>query len=246
MDNVLGVKLDNISRQEALEKTVELIKCDGCEPKSIYFLNLDCLFKAQKDEKYRTILNRADMVLSDGIGLKIAMRLFRKKLQDNCNGTDFSPLVFRVAAENRYRVFLLGGKNGVAQAAAGTLKKKFPHLQICGVHPGYDLFNDSVVEKINHSNADILFVGMGAPLQEKWIDENRSRLNVRISIGVGGLFDYLSRKVARAPYIIRALKIEWLWRVLMEPKRLWKRYFVDGLSFLLIILMRRHEFKLPL
>ena len=243
MEGILGVKLNNISREEALKKVVGFIGYRKGEVKSVYFLNMDCLFKAQKDERYRSILNRADMVLSDGIGLKVVMQLFNKKLHDNCNGTDFSPLIFSVAEKNQYRIFLLGGKEGVAETAAMTLKKKFPNLCICGVHHGYDVMDDVLVERINRSQADILFVGMGAPVQEKWIDNNKGRLNVRLSIGVGGLFDYWAGNIIRAPYFIRLLKLEWLWRVLMEPKRLWKRYFVDGLYFLLTLLVNHKELK---
>ena len=225
---VLGAGYNNVEFSNAVNVVDEFLQ----KPikKSVFFLNADYLYKAQKDAEYRNILNSNDLVLPDGIGLKIISAFLGSKMLDNCNGTDFSPVVLGLAARKGLSVYFLGSKEGVACKAAELAVKQFPGLKIAGVNSGYFDNNGEVIARVNASGADILLVGMGAPLQEKWIHKYRSELNPRLCMAVGAYFDFLSGYIPRAPKILICIHLEWLWRVLVEPRRMIKRYFVDGVS----------------
>jgi exopolysaccharide biosynthesis WecB/TagA/CpsF family protein len=143
------------------------------------------------------------------------------------------------ASEKGYKIFFLGGKEGIAPKAAENIKKRISNIQIVGTHSGYTIQSDEVVDQINRSGADILFVAMGVPMQEKWIMHNRERLTSGLCLGVGALLDYLSDYKPRAPLLMRRLYIEWLWRVFIEPQRMVKRYLIDGAGFLFYLLFLR-------
>jgi N-acetylglucosaminyldiphosphoundecaprenol N-acetyl-beta-D-mannosaminyltransferase len=236
---ILGVNYDNITLAEALDRACSLLRDNN--KSNIFFLNADCLYKAQKDSSYREILNSADLVLPDGIGLRLATKMLGGRMKDNCNGTDFSPLFMQRAAKEGYKIFFLGGKDGVAEKAAENIRKKIPGIQIVGVHFGYFDNDGLLINTINNSRADILFVSLGVPFQEKWIYKNRNALNPKVCLGVGALLDYLSERIARAPKLMRAVHLEWLWRIGVEPKRMFKRYIIDGLKFFGIILKQKYN-----
>jgi N-acetylglucosaminyldiphosphoundecaprenol N-acetyl-beta-D-mannosaminyltransferase len=176
------------------------------------------------------------LVLPDGVGLKIISWIFGGKIKENCNGTDFSPKLMEEAAKEGYKIFLLGSKDGIAQKASENIKKTIPNLKIVGTSSGYFNNDEEVIQKINTSGADILFVAMGVPLQEKWIARNRDRLNPKLCLGVGALFDYLSGSTPRAPLPMRRMHLEWLWRIFIEPKRMFKRYIIDGSKLFWIVM----------
>jgi N-acetylglucosaminyldiphosphoundecaprenol N-acetyl-beta-D-mannosaminyltransferase len=238
-----NTRFDNLTFSEALEKALSLL--DGPSKGNLFFLNIDCLYKATRDLEYQTILNSAELVLPDGVGLSLSARLWGGRLRENCCGTDFCPELLRRAADGGYRVFLLGGLEGVAQRAAETFKTTYPKLQIVGTQNGYFQSDQAVIERINGSGADILLVAMGAPLQEKWIARNRDRLHPRLCLGVGALLDNWSGRIRRAPALVRKLRIEWLWRIFMEPGRLWKRYLVDDATFLVYLVKKRLSVERP-
>ena len=223
--------------KESLDKIGVFLRTDTKH--TLFFLNADCLRQTQRDRHYLNILNSADLVLSDGIGLRFATWLFGGRMKDNCNGTDLSPLIMKEAAKQGLRVFFLGGKEGIAEKAADNIKNKVSGIQIVGVHSGYFEDDDEVINKINLSGADILFVAMGVPLQEKWITKNRDKLNSKLCLGVGALFDYLSEHIRRAPKIMINLHLEWLWRIFIEPRRMFKRYILDGLGFFIYLIFYR-------
>lgn len=231
--NILGVLFDNLKMSDALNAALSLLAAG--KKANIFFVNSDCLHKAINDQDYKNILNTSELVLPDGIGFKVASGIFGCKIRDNCNGSDFSPLFMQKAGDKGCSVFLLGGRDGVAERAGRHISKMSRNLRIAGSHCGYFSDDTSVIEKINSSGADILFVAMGAPLQEKWISRNRERLDPRICVGVGALFDYLSGTVPRAPKAMRNLRLEWLWRMLIEPRRMFKRYVIDGAKLFLFI-----------
>ena len=233
----LNVKYNNITLETAIEQALSLV--ENQNKANVFFLNIDCLCKAQKDEKYRNILNSADLVFPDGIGLRLATWLLGGRMKENCNGSNFSPLFMARAAEKGHKIFFLGGRDGVAERAAEVMRKKVPKIQILGTHSGYFNSDEEVIEKINKSEADILFVAMGVPLQEKWIVQNRGRLNPKLCLGVGALFDYLSGRIKRAPKWMQKAGLEWFWRLIMEPKRLWKRYLIDDPVFFWLVLKQK-------
>jgi len=234
---ILNINYDNITKAAALEKAFRLL--DSNRKANIFFLNADCLYKAQKDKEYCRILNSADLVLPDGIGLKLTTRFFGRQMRENCNGSDFSPLLLARAAQKGDKVFFLGGREGVADEAMRYVMKKIPGIQIVGSHPGYIENHQAVIDKINNSGADILFVAMGVPLQEKWIVRHREKIKPRLCLGVGALLDFLSGRIKRAPRILRMIHLEWAWRILMEPRRLWKRYLVNDLKVFWLVLKRK-------
>ena len=236
MMNILGVRLDDLTFPQAVEKGVRLLQDPN--PSMLFFLNLDCLYRADSDKEYKAYLNGASLVLPDGIGLKGAARLCGERVKDNCNGTDYCPALMAEAAKKGCRIYLLGGRPGVADEAAANIVKQIPALKVVGTHAGYFEPDENVIEAINRSEADILLVAMGVPLQEKWIGRNRAALKPRLCIGVGALFDFWSGRVPRAPLWMRRCKIEWVWRTFVEPKRLGQRYLFDLLFLWKILCLR--------
>ena len=209
----------------------------------LFFLNAHCFNLAQKDREYFDILNSCDYLLNDGIGIKIASKIEKLVLKKNLNGTDFIPEIAEMAAKKGYKIFLLGAKDGIAEEAAVKLKEKFEGLQIAGVHSGYGL-DESVLELINNSKADILIAGMGVPMQEKWIRENKSKLgSVKLFVGGGAILDFLSQRIRRAPLFMRKFGLEWVFRLCLEPGRLWRRYLVGNFLFFYYILVLKLGFK---
>lgn len=209
----------------------------------LFFLNAHCFNLAQKDREYFDILNSCDYLLNDGIGIKIASKIEKLVLKKNLNGTDFIPEIAEMAAKKGYKIFLLGAKDGIAEEAAVKLKEKFEGLQIAGVHSGYGL-DESVLEMINNSKADILIAGMGVPMQEKWIRENKSKLgSVKLFVGGGAILDFLSQRIRRAPLFMRKFGLEWVFRLCLEPGRLWRRYLVGNFLFFYYILVLKLGFK---
>lgn len=206
----------------------------------IFFLNLDCLRKSQHDPEYRAVLNQADLVLPDGIGLQLATAWLLGRACRNCNGSDFSPRLLAECASRGYRIYFFGGHAGVAALAAGRFRERFPGLVVAGCDSGYFDCEDEVIRRINAARPDVLFVALGAPLQEKWIARNRAKLHPRLCLGVGALLDYWAGRIPRAPRILQRLKLEWAWRIAQEPGRLVRRYW-DDLKYLASLIGRRGD-----
>lgn len=203
------------------------------ERATIQFINAHCVNMLAADQGYADALSRADYLLPDGSGLSLASRLAGVTLGENLNGTDLFPEMCREAAEQGVSIYLLGGKPGVAADAAEEMVARYPDLVIAGTRDGYwNRGNQrAVLAEINATGAGIVLVGMGVPLQEKWIDLVRSQLTAPIAMGVGGLFDYYSGGVARAPALFRAAGSEWVWRLMQEPRRLFVRYVLGNPVF---------------
>ncbi len=205
----------------------------------VSFINAHCVNVAAKDDHYRSILKESHFLLPDGSGLRIAAKLARQRYGDNLNGTDLFPLICEYAAQAGASLFLLGGEPGVADAAAAEMQRRYPGLKVAGTQHGYfDRANNAqVIDQINASKADMLFVGFGVPLQEKWVAENSARLAAPVTLAVGGLFDYYSGRIPRAPAAFRKAGCEWVWRLAQEPRRLAERYLLGNAIFLLRALL---------
>jgi len=236
--NLLGVRFSNLSMREAMA-VVQGVAINTKASTSFFFVNPDCLNKSVTDPAYKEVLQRADHVFPDGIGLAIACRILGSPLKENINGTDMLPFLCEMAVQNGLSLFLLGARPGVADDVKVRLQERYG-VAVAGTHHGYfdkRLESEEVVEAINRSGADIVLVAFGAPLQEKWISANRSSLSAAVVMGVGGLFDFYSGNIRRAPRWLRELGLEWLYRLLQEPGRMWRRYIIGNPLFVFRVLL---------
>ena len=222
--NVLGVNIDNVNMQEAIDITEKMIK--NGEPQIIVTPNSEIVVQAREDRHLNEILEEASMSLPDGIGLVWASRLKGRPLKERLPGIDFMTELLATAAQKKYRVYFLGAKPGVAVEAAEKLKEKLPALEVVGVSHGYFTPEDEkkIIEEIKGLNPDILFVGLGAGKQEKWIQKYYKELGVPVAVGVGGSFDVLAGRLSRAPLVFRKRGLEWLYRFIQEPCRAFRLF----------------------
>ena len=227
-----GVDIVNTSMAEALDWIEQRIQ--QRQKAQVAFVNPGCLNIAYTHDAYRQVLQHADRVLPDGIGINIGCRLLNQALLANVNGTDLFPRLCERAAQGGYSLYLLGGQPGVAELTAAAMQQRYPQLLIAGVQDGYftDAQESQVIDAINRSGAAILLVGFGVPKQELWLARCRDRLNPAVSLGIGGLFDYYSGRIPRAPVWMREIGMEWSWRLMQEPGRMWKRYLIGNPLFL--------------
>lgn len=235
--DIFGVRMLNITMQDALgilERSLQ-----SREKTAAWFVNADCLNKAWKDAAYRQLLRENRIVFPDGSGIMLAARLLGKSLRENLNGTDMLPHLCELALSGSYKIYLLGAAEGVAEKMRENLLRRFPGLEICGLHNGYfdwDTEVDALIAEINQSAADILLVAFGAPLQERFIDRFGPRIEAVVQMGVGGLFDFYSGRIPRAPHWMRRWGIEWIFRLIQEPGRMWRRYILGNPLFLFRVL----------
>jgi exopolysaccharide biosynthesis WecB/TagA/CpsF family protein len=236
---IFGVALTNTSMREAVDFLTS--RASAGRRTFVAFANPDCLNTAHDDFVYRRVLQRADRVFADGIGVRIGSRMLGQKMIDNVNGTDLFPHLCEAAAREGLKLFLLGARPGIAQLAAEAMCERFPGLQVAGVMHGYFPASDdmAVVKRINDSGAEILLVAMGAPQQELWLSRRGGSLAPPVRMGVGGLFDYYSGRIPRAPGWMREAGLEWAWRLGREPTRLWRRYLLGNPLFLARVLSER-------
>lgn len=234
---LFGVAINAMSMPQAVAQIIGYCgRAQHASTKIVSFVNPDCLNKASTDREYHYLLNRTDIVLPDGSGLRIAAKLLGLPMYDNVNGTDLFPLLCDEAARSGQRLFLYGGRPGIARRAADAMQARFPALKIVGCLDGFEHQDDVVIREINASGADIVLVGLGAPRQEKWLNQHRRELIASVGIGVGGLFDYYSGNIKRAPLWLREIGLEWTWRILQEPGAKWRRYVLGNPLFLLRVL----------
>lgn len=229
---LLGVRVDNLD----LAGTIDWIEGSlrGDRTRHVSFVNADCLNVAWRDPEYREALSAADLVLPDGIGVKLAGRILGEAVRQNVNGTDLFPRLCARLEPGSRGIFLLGGKPGVAREAAAWIAGRHPGLRLLGAEHGYFTpeEEEGVVDRIRSSGADVLLVALGAPRQELWIHRHQARLGVKVAMGVGGLLDFYSGRIPRAPLWVREIGMEWLFRLYQEPRRLWRRYVIGNGLFL--------------
>lgn len=236
---MFGLNLSNFTMAELVDNiSVQLSKpADSVErekPQHYAFINADCVNIAHKQSDYAQVLKGADHILGDGLGIRLAAQWLGYELKANLNGTDLFPALCQRLETDGKALYLLGGQQGVAEQAAENMLKRYPELSIAGTQDGF--FNSehtqAVIDEINNSGADILLVAMGAPKQELWLAEHKHKLKIAVAIGVGGLFDFYSQRISRAPLGLRQIGMEWTWRLAQEPKRMWRRYILGNPAFL--------------
>ncbi|MBR9825711.1 MAG: WecB/TagA/CpsF family glycosyltransferase [Alphaproteobacteria bacterium] len=230
--DVLGLPLLAMRRADAVKALVGRV-VRGHKTR-IAFVNAHCVNVAASDWQYQQALQSCDAVLPDGIGIEIASRLGGEPIKDDLNGTDlFFPLCKALAGAGK-SVFFLGGRPGIADATAAAAAAKTPGLKIAGSCHGYfgPQDEDAIIEKINSLQPDVVFVAMGVPAQDTWLARVAGRLDASLLAGVGGLFDFVSGATKRAPSWLRHARLEWTYRLIQEPKRMWRRYLVGNIAFL--------------
>lgn len=213
---LFGAKIDNMDMSSAVSRIDGFIKSGS--PHLVLTPNPEIIMAAQKDKELMEIINSADLGIPDGIGIVAASKILRTPLPERVTGIDLMLNILELAKQKNYSVFLLGSAPGVAEQAAKNLQG----VKIAGTHDGYfkDADDSRIVELVKNSKADILFVGMGAPRQEKWLAKHYKEMGAKVNMVVGGSMDVISGKVSRAPEITQKLGIEWLWRLAKEPKRI--------------------------
>lgn len=219
---ILGIDIDNISIDEAGEITSNLIKESNKSCKMVFAPNTEFIMMAQRDKEFYDILKKADLATPDSVGVMMGGKKQKKPFKQRIPGQAYFRKVLEVGEKENWTFYLLGGKGDVPRLAAENVKKDFPNINIVGYHEGFfeKDSEEEVIAEINSLEPNVLFVAMGAPLQEKWIAKHQSELKCDIAAGQGGTFDYEAGVIKRAPVIIQRLGIEWLWRLILQPKRI--------------------------
>lgn len=215
--DILGVFVDRNNFSEALETAKQYLNTDKAH--AIYTPNPEIIMKAYRDSAYMDVLNRADMVVPDGIGVVYGSKILGRPVRERVAGYDLSCALLSYGAETGKKVFLFGGKPGVAEQAAIKIQENYPGIIVTGTNHGYHNSYDHISDEIAKCGADIVLVCLGAPKQEVWIDQNKDRTGAKILIGAGGSLDVFAGTVKRAPLFFRKLNLEWFYRLLKQPSR---------------------------
>ena len=236
--SLFGVEIDRLNMEEAVETILET-SADRSTCRFVVTPNLDHAVLLQKHEGLQSVYRDASLVLADGWPVVLASRLFGRALPERVTGSDLAPALFDQAQRSNQtlRVYLLGAGPGVAERAAEKIHAKWPVIEVVGCYsPPLGFERDehecqSIVTRINHTNPDLLIVGLGAPKQELWVHRHHESLQAGWALCVGACIDFLAEEKQRAPRWMQRLCLEWLFRLASEPKRLFKRYLWDAISF---------------
>lgn len=231
---LFGVEITDVTMARALALVEEMIRDFDGRSRSLYFVNAHTLNLAWRDPAFRDVLRSATRVFGDGTGVRWAARLRGIRVRDNLVGTDLIPALFEETAGRGYSCYLLGSDEASIARAARYVSETFPGWKVVGSHHGYlgcPALNEQVIQTINAAAPHLLLVGMGNPLQEKWISTHLDRLRVPVCVGVGGLFDYWAGNLRRAPRWIRRLGCEWVWILMNQPRKA-GRYLGGNPAFL--------------
>jgi N-acetylglucosaminyldiphosphoundecaprenol N-acetyl-beta-D-mannosaminyltransferase len=232
---IAGIEVDDLTESEAVARIDELL-ADG-QPHYMSVVNAAKVVAANRDDFLRRVLSEADLVTADGMSVVWASRLLGQPLRERVTGIDLFERLIAHAAERGLRVYFLGARDEAARGVVERFTRRHPNLLVAGYRNGYFNAEESgeIVEQIRGSAADLLFVAMGSPAQERWIASNLARSGVRFALGVGGSFDHLSGQARRAPLWMQRAGIEWLHRLMREPRRLWRRYLIGNALFIWLV-----------
>jgi N-acetylglucosaminyldiphosphoundecaprenol N-acetyl-beta-D-mannosaminyltransferase len=243
--NILSV---NVSRLN-LEDTVQLFQewIHSGKKKRVCVTPVNCVLWAYQDEKLRLLYNSSDMNLADGVPLVWASRFLRMPIKGRVTGLDLLPRFAEIGNREKFKFFFLGAKEGVAEHLVQHLALQFPQLEIVGHYspPFAERFsneeNAKMISLINSTRPHVLWVSLTAPKQDFWINEHFDKLDVNIAIGVGGAFEVTSGLIKRAPVWMQKSGLEWFYRFVQEPRRLFKRYFVEAPQFIPLVLLQKFK-----
>lgn len=240
---VLGVGVDPLTVEELHAEIGRMVR-DGRHG-LVLNANVHCLNLAYRDPALRGLLNGAEVVFCDGAGVMLAARLLGRRIPERITYADWAWQLAAYAAAEGFSLYFLGARPGVAEKAAQKLKERYPDLKVSGIRHGHfdhaagSPENEAVIREINAAAPDILLVGFGMPLQERWLMENWHRVDARVALTGGAVFDYVSGELRRGPRFLTDNGFEWLARLLVEPGRLWRRYVIGNPVFLLRVLRQR-------
>lgn len=241
--NILTVKVYRGNLEETIKRFEHAI--EHKKKIRVCVTPVNCVLWAYKNKVLRDIYNSSDMNLADGVPLLWASKLLGIPIRGRVTGLDLLPAFAEKAAQKNYSFFLLGAKEGVADTLAEFLQEKYPGLRIAGTYspPFADKFsteeNKKIITMVNEANPDILWVSLTAPKQDYWIAEHLKELRVHVALGVGGAFEVTAGMIRRAPHWMQKSGLEWLFRFLQEPRRLFKRYFLEAPKFIPLIFMQK-------
>ena len=230
---LMGCQVDNLTMEETLGK-VEGFIATGL-PHQHVVVNVDKLVKASRDPELRQIINDCALVNVDGMPVVWASRLLGKPLKERVAGVDLFEALMRRAGEKGWRVFLLGAREEVVGKVAETYQAKYPRLVLAGYRNGYWKGEEEealVAEQIRASRADLLFVAISSPKKEQFLGKYQAHMRIPFAMGVGGTFDVAIGKVKRAPVWMQKSGLEWFYRFLQEPRRMFRRYFIEDMAFI--------------
>jgi len=232
---ILDVNIDQANMEQSVERVKELI-FDHEKSSLVVTPNSEMIAMAAEDIELARILNSADLATADGIGVVIASKILGQPLPERVAGIDLISSLFKEFAEEDINFYFLGSKPGIVDRAVENLKKDYPNLNIAGYHHGYIDRDDQqqIIAEINSKNIDLLLVGMGVPLQEKFLDNNLKKLKVGAAVTVGGSFDVLAGEVNRAPLWVQKAALEWFYRLLQEPSRFGRMLSLPKFIFLVL------------
>jgi N-acetylglucosaminyldiphosphoundecaprenol N-acetyl-beta-D-mannosaminyltransferase len=238
---VLGVRVSCIDKNGILDIVKDW--ANASLPRTILYVNAHCLNNASTDPEYRSILNQADLVYADGIGVVYAGRLINHRSLQKITGRDWIWDYCMMAEAISISMYILASRPGVAQKAAGILLQKQPKLNILGVTDGYfvNKKEQDILKDISLKKPQVVFVGMGTPSQEKWIWKHRSEIAAPVCWSVGALFDYVGGIEPPVPNWLNSLALEWFWRLLMDPIGKWKRYLLGNPLFVMRALKEKYK-----
>ncbi|MDU2121202.1 MAG: WecB/TagA/CpsF family glycosyltransferase [Clostridium celatum] len=236
----LNTQIDNLTMEEAVHRIDKLVI--DKKPSYVVTPNVDHIVKLDTDIEFKEVYKEANLILTDGMPLIWISRLKRKPIKEKVSGSDLFPEVCKLASQRGYKVFLLGAAEGIAARAAENLRKKYDSLNIVGTYsPSYGFEKkeeeiQEIIKIINEAKPDILAVGLGAPKQEKFLYKYKNELNVPVSLAIGATIDFEAGNIKRAPLWMQKNGLEWLYRSYKEPKRMIKRYAIDLVKIIPIIL----------
>lgn len=233
---LMGCDIDNLTMEETLG-VIEGFIASG-KPHQHVVVNVDKLVKASKDPALAEIINQCALVNVDGMPVVWASKLLGKPLKERVAGVDLFEALMQRSAQRHWRVFLLGAKEEVVSKVKELYECKYPGLQVVGYRNGYWSVNDEsqVVEQITAAKADLLFVAISSPKKEQFLSTHQASMKIPFAMGVGGTFDVAVGKVNRAPVWMQKTGFEWFYRFLQEPRRMFRRYFIDDMQFLPMLL----------
>jgi N-acetylglucosaminyldiphosphoundecaprenol N-acetyl-beta-D-mannosaminyltransferase len=252
---ILGIPVDNLTMDETVERIFSMIEAyqDDKRARQVATVNVDFVVNTLtwrlgriRHPELLDILRRADLVTADGMPLVVISKLLGSPLKGRVTGSDLMPRLAERAAQRGKSLYFLGGREEVGKRAAALLRERYPNLLIAGIDSPFvyiegenladaEEVDREIIERVNAARPDILLIAFGNPKQEVWFNRNRNRLQVPVSIGIGGTFEFIAGSVRRAPVWMQRTGLEWIFRIIQDPGRLWKRYLVGFFKFGLMV-----------